>query len=711
MGLESPEPLANLYSRAFFRATWITTALDAGFWSAMKIRNKKLRDLASIIFTVYYLIAAEQADEKVRKIRAVMTVDHLRVAWNKPNTPYLSFFTRLMRPRFTKYGPRKIRISRPRSSMYKEPVNGWMYFNGTLAELRKQTNLVLDIPGGGFVAMDPRTSDDKLLAWAGRTGLPILSLDYRKAPEYPYPYALNECYDVYHMIVATKGRCIGIEGEQCPRIVLTGDSAGGNLATGTALMIIQSNMAGGRGITLPSPAGLVLMYPALDMNIGSWMTDDQMALIKNPRTVRKHENFVKRKSEDIDNRYTATTPRPSDDEGEGDAKHDFFSERSSNKKTKEKSNNDLLEKTELSKKQPRPEVDIEAQRQAIATSKPQRLKTRLAVSSMISYFGDRILTPEMMRAMIILYVGPYSRPDFTTDHLLCPAVAPEPLLTRFPKTYILTGERDPLVDDTVLFAGRLRQAKLQLFKERKDLGLEKSNADFDEKKYVEVVLLPGVSHGFVQFVSIYPEGWKHVFRCSKWIQDIFAEPPTAFEAPSVHANLKGRLGHAIGIVGNSDSGLALNGSAGVVGVGAGEGRHHRRVGTAESSGDDDRPLEMSSMLSSAGTPPPQIQQPARATPKRKGTVIPIASVGNGIVDGTTPSPGKADLRIDLGPARRARGPGVGDGGSLASSPEEEKRLYVRSKSTISLSLGSEEDLLKRRMNGLTVGLMGDGVGC
>ena len=34
-GLESPEPLANLYSRSFFRATWITTALDAGFWTAV----------------------------------------------------------------------------------------------------------------------------------------------------------------------------------------------------------------------------------------------------------------------------------------------------------------------------------------------------------------------------------------------------------------------------------------------------------------------------------------------------------------------------------------------------------------------------------------------------------------------------------------------------------------------------------------------------
>ena len=103
VGLECPEPLASLYSRSYFRATWVTTALDAGFWSAMKIKRKALRDILSIVFSVYYLICAEQADEKVRKIRATLTVDHLRVAWNKGTTPYLSALTTLMRPRLMWY--------------------------------------------------------------------------------------------------------------------------------------------------------------------------------------------------------------------------------------------------------------------------------------------------------------------------------------------------------------------------------------------------------------------------------------------------------------------------------------------------------------------------------------------------------------------------------------------------------------------------------
>ncbi|EXJ79555.1 hypothetical protein A1O3_07834 [Capronia epimyces CBS 606.96] len=652
VGLESPEPLANLYSRAYFRATWVTTALDAGFWTAMRIRNKAVRDLASMIFTLYYLIAAEKADEKVRKVRAVLTVDHLRVSWNKPNTPYLKWLAAMLRPRFTKYKPRRIRIPRPKQSTYKEPVVAWMYFDGSLAELERQEKLVLDIPGGGFVAMDPRTNDDKLLAWAGRTGLPVLSLDYRKAPEYPYPYALNECFDVYTQIVATRGRCIGMKPPSCPRIVLTGDSAGGNLATGTTLMIIQSNQAGASRGILPSPAGLVLLYPALDMNISSWMTDDQMALIRNPRTAKKYRSFIRRKSEDIDKRYTPTTPRPAED-GEGDPDRGFFAFRERESESEQKSN---------SREDGRqPPGDVEAQKQVVASSKPQPLKTRLAVSSIISYFGDRILTPEMMRAMIILYVGPYNRPDFTTDHLLCPAVAPENLLAKFPKTYLITGERDPLVDDTVIFAGRLRQAKLHLFRERQEVGLEKSTAEFAEKDHVEVTLIPGISHGFVSFVSVFPEGWKHIFRCANWILEIFDQPPHQFEGPALESRMRnGTLTHDSGH--GHGHGLHLD-------LASTQLRHHRRTLTGESV-DDDGPLLMSSLRDESTKTQTQTPSSADATVKDK------------------------DERQARGRARHERFQAQAD--------------KPRSKSLV--SLGSEEDLLKRRMKGLTVGLMGSSHG-
>jgi hypothetical protein len=54
------------YSRSFYRATYVNTAFDAAFASAMSIRPKWLKDIASVAFTAYYLVFARQADETVR---------------------------------------------------------------------------------------------------------------------------------------------------------------------------------------------------------------------------------------------------------------------------------------------------------------------------------------------------------------------------------------------------------------------------------------------------------------------------------------------------------------------------------------------------------------------------------------------------------------------------------------------------------------------
>ena len=546
----------------------------------MKIRRKWLRDIASMVFTAHYLIAAEQADEKVRKVRGTLTVDHLRVSWNKSTTPYLSLFTKLMRPRLTRYPPRAIRIHRPAESIYTEPVNAWLYFDGPLSALKDHTKVILDFPGGGYVAMTPRHHDDKLLAWAGRTGLPVLSLDYKKAPEYPFPYALNECYDVYHTIVVTQGRCIGLAGHVAPRIILTGDSAGGNFATGVVLMILQSvtERQVSRGEkSLPVPEALILLYPSLDMNIGNWMTDDQMALIQDQRTRKKNRNILRRKSDDY-YRLRPDTPHPSENEDEeglsmsqraaGDNNRDTASDKissSARPTTKKEATSTVAHHTA-----------------SFASSKPKQLKTRLAVSSMISYFNDRILTPEMMRAMIILYVGPHERPDFSTEYLLSPLLAPEQLLAHFPKTFFLTGERDPLVDDTVIFAGRLRQAKHNQFIGRKELSLLNIREEFDERDHVEVTLIPGISHGFLQFASIFPEAWKHIYRCARWMEESF-EASEPVESPYITRK--------------SSPTRQMEGDGS-------NSRHHRRVPT-ESSGDEDNPLMMSSVTENgqASRPP------------------------------------------------------------------------------------------------------------
>lgn len=655
----------------------------------MRIKKKGLRDFLSIVFTVYYLICAEQADEKVRKIRSSLTVDHLRVSWNKGTTPYLSALTSLMRPRLMWYPPRKIRIPRPSESSYTEPVIGWLYFNGPISALKRHEKIVLDIPGGGFVAMDPRNHDDKLMGWAAKSGLPVLSLDYRKAPEHPYPYALNECYDVYHMIHSSRGRCIGLSGSKEPKIVVTGDSAGGNLATGMVLMILQSGSTetrrwhGERAI--PPPAGVILIYPALDMNIGNWMTDEQMSLIRDRKVRKTNKPILRHKSDDYrhlaPNTPGASDNSDSDDEGTNKPTREVngskpMSERVltspqtmiklsaahtgkdsntvpsigngdiANGNTSHSSEDMTTANGELP---PTPNMTQPPTPAAVAPAAPAApattIKTRLATSSMISYFNDRILTPEMMRAMIILYVGPHHRPDFSTDFLLSPCLAPESLLAKFPRTWIITGERDPLVDDTVIFAGRLRQAKRAEWVTARELGLDWARGTFREEDWVNVDLIPGISHGFLQFVSVFPEGWKYINRCAKWIDEAFDGRRDAFDdliTPMMtpHHTHSDYFG----------SGAMVGLAEAVQGLSSPQRtRHHQRSETA-SSADEDRPLEMT-VLSKGKKSPPKEEPP-----------------------------------------RRGRG-------RVRKSDRGRRKSLV--------SLASEDDLLGRRMKGLTGGLSGD----
>lgn len=592
------------------------------------------------------------------------------------------------------YPPRKIRIPRPRESSYKDPVIAWLYFNGPLSALKRQDKVILDIPGGGFVAMDPRNHDDKLMGWAGKTGFPVLSLDYRKAPEWPYPYALNECYDAYHSIVATRGRCVGLSGEEMPKIVVSGDSAGGNLAVGMVLMILQTASTETRRWQgereLPPPAGVVLIYPALDMNIGNWMTDEQMALIRDRRVRKQNRSILRHKGDDY--RHLApNTPGASDhSDSEDEAQSTSpVPDSSAPTPTSERVLTSPQTAIHLSAahtgKDSHPIRPINTftnlngtiashvvQTPDAVTPKPaapltpapaapvNAIKTRLAMSSMISYFNDRILTPEMMRAMIILYIGPHHRPDFSTDFLLSPLLAPESLLAKFPPTWMLTGERDPLVDDTVIFAGRLRQAKRADWTFGKEMGLDWARGEFREEDYVNVDLIPGISHGFLQFVSVFPEGWKYINRCGKWFKEAFEweERKEALEGGTTPIQARDPTRHRRGE--RSDyfgSGTMLGLVEAVNGL-SNSRRHHQRSGTA-SSAEEDRPLEMTVLSKGKGKPSPPDASKAR---------------GNG------------------GLSRPARGRGRG------------RRERGRRKSLVSLA--SEDDLLGRRMKGLTGGLMG-----
>ncbi|HEX9706624.1 MAG TPA: alpha/beta hydrolase [Steroidobacteraceae bacterium] len=109
--------------------------------------------------------------------------------------------------------------------------------------------VILYFHGGGFVA-EVRAVHDPLLAAIGRaSGCRGFMVDYRLAPEHPFPAATEDCFAAWNFLLSS-----GIDPE---RIVFAGDSAGGNLAVVTAMRA--------RDEGLPLPAAIVLMSPVLDL--------------------------------------------------------------------------------------------------------------------------------------------------------------------------------------------------------------------------------------------------------------------------------------------------------------------------------------------------------------------------------------------------------------------------------------------------------------
>lgn len=107
--------------------------------------------------------------------------------------------------------------------------------------------VVLYCHGGGFVLCDLDSHDGFCRTIADATGAVVVSVDYRRAPEHPFPAAPEDAYTALLWTAKTyPGR----------RIAVAGDSAGANLAT---VLTLLSRDRGGPGIAYQA-----LYYPMLD---------------------------------------------------------------------------------------------------------------------------------------------------------------------------------------------------------------------------------------------------------------------------------------------------------------------------------------------------------------------------------------------------------------------------------------------------------------
>lgn len=115
---------------------------------------------------------------------------------------------------------------------------------------RRSDEVLVFFHGGGWVTGDIESYTPACVTMADLTGRAVISVDYRLAPEHPFPAGFEDCYRASRLLLENPRRAGVADAE---KIVLVGDSAGGNLAAAVCQLLRE------RGHRVPSRQ--ILLYP------------------------------------------------------------------------------------------------------------------------------------------------------------------------------------------------------------------------------------------------------------------------------------------------------------------------------------------------------------------------------------------------------------------------------------------------------------------
>lgn len=148
------------------------------------------------------------------------------------------------------FGESKLVRFRPPKEIRIEEVNDGVRGEWLVpSELRFPDSVLLYFHGGGFVSCSSRTHRPVTVTLARLIGCRVFSLDYRLAPEHPFPVPLEDAIASFQWLLA--------QGISPKNIALAGDSAGGGLVMATLVALRE------RGIALP--ACVACIAPFVDL--------------------------------------------------------------------------------------------------------------------------------------------------------------------------------------------------------------------------------------------------------------------------------------------------------------------------------------------------------------------------------------------------------------------------------------------------------------
>jgi epsilon-lactone hydrolase len=132
--------------------------------------------------------------------------------------------------------------------------------------------VVLVLHGSGYLICSSRTHRGFASHLSEYSGMPTFTVDYRLAPEHPFPAAEDDAFAAYRWLLA--------QGHDPAKIVVAGDSAGGHLAVALAVRL--------RSEGLPLPAALALFGPLIDPSYRACIADPRVrSQPLDPRTAKR----------------------------------------------------------------------------------------------------------------------------------------------------------------------------------------------------------------------------------------------------------------------------------------------------------------------------------------------------------------------------------------------------------------------------------------
>ncbi|KAF6205243.1 hypothetical protein GE061_019411 [Apolygus lucorum] len=377
--------------------------------------------------------------------------------------------------------------------------------------------LVIHCHGGGFIAQSSRSHETYLRQWATEIDAPIFSIDYSLAPECPYPRALEECFFGYCWALQNFNK-LGTTGN---RIVLAGDSAGGNLVLGITMKCIEHHVRLPDGIFVAyvptilrfvaTPARLLcLLDPLLPFGFLLGCIKAYCCSREEFEKSLAHEEKLKIDVGSPADPMITSPSSPSDAVAPPQA--------TTAQETIMEVEDEVVavEEGVEAAVQPAPKREEDPVLMTITQKDPgvfQRVVTSL--TSALANVGkpsvsdrDRLMQ-EMKDETFKICPDDMLEFDVVPDPWLSPLIAEDDTLRQLPPVSILTTEFDPFLDDCVEFAKKL-----------KGLGNEPT-----------LDVLMGLSHGFLNFSQVSKEAAEGSSLCATRIKELLRSDANHAEEP------------------------------------------------------------------------------------------------------------------------------------------------------------------------------------